>query len=123
MSFIPDFAGRLLAYRAHKQISQYALAVLSGLDHSTLSRIESRNRKPSKNSVNLICHALELPRDEWDMMLDLAGFSAVALNSLMNVPRLGLLDDIYPRLEEGDRQHFEEWLDDGLDFYRERIAA
>ena len=123
MSYIPDFAGRLLAYRASKQVSQYALAVLSGLDHSTLSRIESRNRKPSKNSVNLICHALELPRDEWDMMLDLAGFSAVVLNSLMNVPRLGLLDDIYPRLEEGDRQHFEEWLDDGLDFYRERIAA
>jgi transcriptional regulator with XRE-family HTH domain len=118
-----DFAGRLLAYRAIQQLSQYELSIKSGLDHSTLSRIEHRNRRPARNSVDLICQALDLPRDEWDMMLDLAGYAAVRIDSLMNVPKLGQLDDIYPRLEDDDQQDFDEWLDDGLETFRERLAA
>jgi transcriptional regulator with XRE-family HTH domain len=120
---IGDFAGRLLAYRASRQISQYDLSILSGLDHSTLSRIEHRNRKPLRNSVDLICQALELTREEWDVMLDLAGYPVVRIDSLMNVPRLGLLDDIYPRLEGTDQRWFDEWLDDGIAYCRGRIAA
>lgn len=51
---------RIRAYRNERDISQNVLAEASGLDHTTISRIESGARAPSPEALDAIATALAL---------------------------------------------------------------
>jgi len=62
--------GELLAqYRRRAGISQARLARMIHADHSTISRLESGSRGPSRQMVLAIARALSLSNQERDKLL------------------------------------------------------
>ncbi len=57
-----DFAGWLREAMASRGISQRMLAVLSGIDHSTISLLARGERQPSLGTALALIRVLERPR-------------------------------------------------------------
>ena len=55
------FSKNLLRLRKQKRISQEKLSIMSGLAQSAISMIESDQRSPSEQTMNLIADALGIP--------------------------------------------------------------
>ena len=58
------FGNRLRSIRKSKNLSQEALAHLSGLDRTYLSGVERGQRNISLNNIEVIAEALEIPLGE-----------------------------------------------------------
>lgn len=56
-----SFGKNLLKYRKAQGISQERLSILSGLAQSAISMIESDQRSPSEQTMNLLANALQVP--------------------------------------------------------------
>ncbi len=57
-----DFAGWLREAMASRGMSQRMLAALSGIDHSTVSRLLSGDQQPSLGTARALVRVLERPR-------------------------------------------------------------
>jgi transcriptional regulator with XRE-family HTH domain len=57
-----DFAGWLRAAMESRGMSQRMLAALSGIDHSTVSRLLTGERQPSLGTALALIRVLERPR-------------------------------------------------------------
>ena len=71
-----DVANRLRTLRLLKGLSVNALADRAGLSQSFVREIEKGNKNPTVESIELLCHALELPVVEF--------FSDLSMQSLLN---------------------------------------
>lgn len=69
------FAAALKAMREASGTSQYRLAARLGVDHSSISRWESGDRRPTRENVAAICDALDATPDERTALLESAGFA------------------------------------------------
>lgn len=69
------FGATLKTYRERRGISQSKLATAAGLDHTYVSRLESEQRIPSRDTVTKLCEQLDLGEfDTWNLMAS-AGFT------------------------------------------------
>lgn len=69
------FGATLKTYRERRGISQAKLATAAGLDHTFVSRLESEQRIPSRDTVTKLCEQLDLGEfDTWNLMAS-AGFT------------------------------------------------
>ena len=68
--------GRLLrAYRRREGLSQTALATRAQLGNSHVSRLESGDRQPSRDTVLALAQALRLNDQQYDRLLVAAGLA------------------------------------------------
>jgi transcriptional regulator with XRE-family HTH domain len=72
-----SFAAVMRRRRETAGLSQYRLAKLAGVDHTTVSRLESGQRRPSRSMVNLLAAALGLDQGAYDALIAAAGFAAM----------------------------------------------
>lgn len=56
-----NFGKSIRIIRAKKGVSQQDFAIFTGIDPSLISRIESGERKPSKNNLNAISRKFDIP--------------------------------------------------------------
>lgn len=70
----PEFGPALKRAREARKVSQSKLADRAGFDHSYVSRLEAGARTPTRDAVDRLGEALELPKDEWDALRYAAGF-------------------------------------------------
>jgi transcriptional regulator with XRE-family HTH domain len=68
------FASTLRTFRERARISQSELGRRCDFDHSFVSRLESGNRAPSRNTVEAISSAINLGKDDHALLLHAAGF-------------------------------------------------
>ena len=59
----------LALLRHERGLSQFDLAIETGLDPSTISGYECGTHRPRRSTVVLLAHALSLPRDELARLL------------------------------------------------------
>lgn len=85
MTPFPDL---LRTYRKIARLSQSRLAEAAGFDHSYLSRLESGNRKPTRDAVDRLCIAMGLDQANTEALLRSAGFIGVDDSTLLNDPDL-----------------------------------
>jgi transcriptional regulator with XRE-family HTH domain len=90
------FARALRAAREKRGISQSKLADRADLCHSYVSRLESGQRNPSRETVDLIADALGMPDGEREALLASAGFTDET------APRDPLLLDVQVALGRND---------------------
>jgi transcriptional regulator with XRE-family HTH domain len=83
--------GELLAsLRTIRGWSQGQLAKRSGLDPSSISRLEAGTRAPERETVLRLADALALPIPDRDRLLAAAGFRSIALDDPL-ISELGAL--------------------------------
>jgi transcriptional regulator with XRE-family HTH domain len=76
-SDLPALGARLRAARDAKGLSQIALGEALGLAQATISAYE-RGGEIDSSVLRAIASELEIPREEWGDLLDLAGTQAEA---------------------------------------------
>lgn len=81
-------------YRERLDMSRGQLAIASSLSESFIHRLESGNRNPTQDAVERLAQALGLNPDEYDSLLDAAGFRVRDLRSLVVEPMVIDLDDL-----------------------------
>jgi DNA-binding XRE family transcriptional regulator len=59
-----SFSEQIIGYRKQHELSQRDLAEIIGIDHSTLSRLEHKNRKPNFGTVKAIIRGLDLNEEQ-----------------------------------------------------------
>jgi transcriptional regulator with XRE-family HTH domain len=79
-----DFASTLKTFRRRARISQAALGRVCDLDHSYISRLESGNRSPSRDTVGRISAELGLSASDNAVLLHAAGFISADERSPMS---------------------------------------
>jgi transcriptional regulator with XRE-family HTH domain len=91
------FADALKTFREGSGVSQYALSKTADVAHSTISRLESGNRNPTKPMVQAICNALELNLHQTEYLYKQAGFAYHDdMTPVEDIARLVLMDSGYP---------------------------
>lgn len=68
------FDARIAAIRKDRGLSQYSFAKQTGLNHSLISRYESGERQPVRETVETIAYSLGLSRAERVALMLSAGF-------------------------------------------------
>lgn len=74
--------------------SQIAVADGAGYDKSFISRLESGERDPKRETILLLAESLGLSPDDTDKLLLSAGFMPVQATALLANPVLARLDDL-----------------------------
>lgn len=69
------FSALLKGFRESKRWSQERLALESEMDHSLVSRLESRQRSPTREAIDKLALGMELTPEEHDKMLIYGGFT------------------------------------------------
>lgn len=98
-----SFAVALRRAREERGLSQSRLAMLSGHDHSYVSRLESESRTPTRDAVLKLARAMGCDEKERDGLLAAAGFLPLKIENLLAAePCIGeayqlLLDRKLPR--------------------------
>lgn len=104
------FSEKLKFIRIEKGISQAAAAEGADFDKSYVSRLESGERKPTRDSIMYLSESLGLTADETDQLLMSAQFMPVQPNSLLHEPKLAQIDDLLgmvsnPKDKQTAREH------------------
>jgi len=94
-----NFADLLTRFRTERGWSQGRLALISGFDPSTVSRLESGARAPERETVDRLADAMALPMADRDAMLAAAGFRSAAWDDPLLAELVSILSD--PSLPEG----------------------
>ena len=81
-------------YRAAYRVSQQAAAEGSQYDKSFISRLESGERKPSRDVILRLAEGIGLSADDTDKLLLSASFAPVQVKSLLRHPELAQVDDL-----------------------------
>jgi transcriptional regulator with XRE-family HTH domain len=68
------FGVLLRFYRAGQGLSQSELARKAGLNHSAISRLESGNRRPKRETIESLVKALKLGPEEAKELFEKAGY-------------------------------------------------
>jgi transcriptional regulator with XRE-family HTH domain len=68
------FAEELTRLREERGVQKMRMAAAAGLDHSSVSRLESGERSPTRETVLQLAAGLELDQAERDRLLIAAGF-------------------------------------------------
>jgi transcriptional regulator with XRE-family HTH domain len=96
----PEFAKMLEGFRVEKKFSMNELARRIDLNHSYISRLESGERNPARETINKLSDALGLTARQHDEFMDAAGFvskrgfdsdaaqTVVALKSFLENPNI-----------------------------------
>ena len=79
--------------RHESGLSQEKLATLSDYDKSFISRLESAERSPSRETIIILADAMNLTPLETDQLLVHAGYTPVQVGVLLNFPILADLDE------------------------------
>ncbi len=74
------FRATLKTHRESWRWSQERLAAEAAIDHSLVSRIESGDRNPTRDSLTKLSRAMELTEGERDRLFLLAGFTPPGLD-------------------------------------------
>ena len=98
------FATTLRYLRKKHGLSQQTVADGSGFDKSYISRLESDDRKPTRESVFLIAESMDLSANETDALLIAAEFAPVQVGSLLQTPELAQLDELIALAPESANQ-------------------
>lgn len=69
-----EFRGRLKRHREARRWSQERLATEAEMDHSLVSRLESGQRSPTRESIDKLARGLQLNEAEKDRLLITAGY-------------------------------------------------
>jgi transcriptional regulator with XRE-family HTH domain len=72
---LPEFSAAIKAARSRHKMSLRGLAMIVGLDHSYIGRLEKGGPTPSRETVQRLANALGIPVDN---LLLLAGYSATS---------------------------------------------
>jgi transcriptional regulator with XRE-family HTH domain len=104
------FSEKLKFIRIEKGISQSAAAEGADFDKSFVSRLESGERRPTRDAIMYLSESLDLTADETDELLMAAKFMPVQPNSLLREPKLTQIDDLLgmisnPRDQQTAREH------------------
>jgi len=78
------FGSTLKRFREARRVSQSKLAERAGFDHSYVSRLESGARTPTRDAVEQLAKAMELPQVNRDELLASAGFLPGEVASLLS---------------------------------------
>lgn len=107
----------MIQYRRRYGLSQAALAQRMGFDQSSVSRLESGQRKPSRGTVQTMSDAMELNRDERCRLFASAGF-------VPNVDDEPLLADLARFLaDDAASPAAKSWVWETLAFVLGRVAT
>lgn len=87
----PTFGSLLARHRYHAGLSQTQLAKKCGYDHSTISRLESGSRHPSREMVDRLVNELDLDLYDRTRFIAAAGFMPAG-SSVVTRPLLVDLD-------------------------------
>ena len=79
-----EFGVLLKRVREARRVSQSKLAERAEFDHSYVSRLESGARMPTREAVERLARALDLPQNEQDGLLAAAGFLPRDVASLLS---------------------------------------
>ena len=79
-----DFGALLKSLREKRNVSQSKLAERAEFDHSYVSRLESGARMPTREAVDRLGEAMELPQQQLDSLLAAAGFLPRDVSSLLS---------------------------------------
>ena len=97
------FGARLKWWRAHRALSQLALAGSAGISQRHLSFLESGRAEPSRDMVLRLSAVLDLPLRQQNALLLAAGFAPVWRESDLGAPELaqvnGALDHMLAQQE------------------------
>lgn len=104
------FAEMLRYLRKQHGVSQNLVSERTTYDKSFISRLESQERKPTREAILRIAEAIELSDDETDQLLLMASFMPVQATSMLNNPELARLDDLIT-MAPADKQ---EWAKDSV---------
>jgi transcriptional regulator with XRE-family HTH domain len=80
--------------RAKYNVSQRIVAEAADYDKSFISRLESGDRKPSREVVLILAEAMGLTPDDTDKLLLSANFMPVQPTAMLANPELARLDDL-----------------------------
>lgn len=79
-----EFGVLLKRVREAQRVSQSKLAERAEFDHSYVSRLESGARMPTREAVERLAGAMELPSNQQDALLAAAGFLPRDIASLLS---------------------------------------
>lgn len=105
-----EFSNMLKALRKKHGVSQNLASERSGYDKSFISRLESDERKPTREAILRLSEATGMTPDETDALLLTANFMPVQAKSMLNNPELARLDDLIATAP-ADKQ---EWAKDSV---------
>lgn len=115
LSELPSGFGRVLAlHRTRQELSQSRLAVMTGLSHGFISRLESGTRMPDRETVAELAAALQLTPSEAAHLFWTAGFTYEGGHPPITDPLLSRFVAIYHRSAGEIRQHLESMVLIGL---------
>jgi transcriptional regulator with XRE-family HTH domain len=95
---VSEFGRRLAELRAERGWSQGRLAAAANVDQSFVSRLESGNRLPERDTVLRLLDALDAPALDREHLLAAAGFRSEALDDPLLAELVALcVDPSVPR--------------------------
>lgn len=120
-----SFGGTLYRLRTHRGISQGEVARRSGLNHTTISRLEADNRHPIRATVLDVAIAVNATPRERDELLMTAGFAPVDINNYLarTAPELAELAGLLDRLDGVERMRLVRKLRELAETVREQVEA
>ncbi len=95
------FGSVLKDIRETRNISQNKLAIVAGFDHSTISRFETGDRVPVRDSVDALANALEADDLGRARLLKAAGFF-VDVSILLRLDGQHEMAELYDLLDDND---------------------
>lgn len=105
-----DFGVTLSTIRCARGLSKRCLAQAAGFDHSLISRLESGQRAPSRETVMTLCGALPATPSERDRLLLAADFAPRGPGRLTQA--LTALDELARRADTDTAAHAARVADD-----------
>lgn len=88
------FTEMLRFMRAKYNVSQRIVAEAADFDKSFISRLESGDRRPNRDTVLLLADAIGLTPEDADKLLLSANFMPVQPTAMLANPELARLDDL-----------------------------
>lgn len=104
------FSELLKFLRKAHGVSQNLASERTGYDKSFISRLESDERRPTREAILRLGEGIGLSDDETDSLLLAANFMPVQAKAMLNNPELARLDDLIA-LAPTDKQ---EWAKDSV---------
>ena len=99
-----EFSERMKMVRLEKNITQSQIAEGSSFDKSFISRLESGERKPTRDGIMYIAESMGLTADETDELLMSAHFMPIQPSSLLHEPKLVQINDLIGMLSDDNKE-------------------